>query len=255
MAHIYLIGKKGSQACKDIVEGAEIKRYTGKVLSSVDAIVNYGLHGDRLRQFFIDKPSAKGLPIINRYIPGSKLNAVEKADAHGVLIPDSKLYLSKGDTISDWIEKRHNSSRGFGIQWAHRREQIAGKYYQKFVRDRIYELRIAAFLWTPKTEWGVFKRHGEPDKIAWNFHQGGYFSRVYQPDYFHKVIDLSEKILKLFRMGFGAVDFIVNKDSDVFFIEVNSAPGFTDFSKDVYVGAFRALKELPGKTASKYGEL
>jgi hypothetical protein len=255
MAHIRMIGKKGSQACKDIMEGTDIKRYTDRAISPVDVIINYGLHGDRLHNFFCEKPLAKKLPIINRYIPGSKLNAVEKAKSNGILVPDSKLSLSRGDNIADWIEKRHNSSRGFGIQQAHRREQIAGKYYQKFVRDRVYELRIAAFLWTPKTSWGVFKRHGEPDKIAWNFHQGGFFSRVYQPDSFHKALDLSEKILKLFKMGFGAVDFIVNRNREIFFIEVNSAPGFTDFSKEVYLRAFRALKELPGKTASKYGEL
>jgi hypothetical protein len=255
MANIRMIGKQGSEAYRTIREEAAIRKYITKPITAVDVIANYGLNGPRLSLFLSDHPSVRRIPIINKFCGHSKYAVVRKAQEKGLLAPESKIYLDKYDKISEWIEKRNHSSKGYGICKARQKGHIPDKYYQKFVRDRVYELRVAAFLWIPKTEWGVFKRFGEPDKIAWNFHQGGHFSGVHDKSasVFQKAMSMSEDVLKMLSMGFGAVDFLVDAARKVYFIEVNSAPGFTDFSGHVYINAFKKLKDLPAKKAKEFG--
>jgi D-alanine-D-alanine ligase-like ATP-grasp enzyme len=51
-------------------------------------------------------------------------------------------------------------------------------------------------------------------------------------------------------MSFGAVDFIVDENHEIYFIEINSAPGFTELSEHIYVDAFDRLKKLKKKEIS-----
>lgn len=252
MALIKTIGRLGSTAYREVREGAEIWKYKAP---PADVIVNYGLHGDRFREFLRTHPSAKNIPIINKYIGMSKYEALKEAEKAGLLVPESKLSLSPKDDRGNWIEKRHQSSSGYGICMARSKERIPGKYYQRFIKNRVYELRVAAFLWLPTSQWGIFKRHGDPDKVAWNFHQGGHFTNVRERNhpYFKKAMEASKVILERLHMGFGAVDFIVDQPRHIYFLEVNSAPGFTDFSRATYVNAFAALKSLPAREAKKFG--
>jgi D-alanine-D-alanine ligase-like ATP-grasp enzyme len=53
-------------------------------------------------------------------------------------------------------------------------------------------------------------------------------------------------------MSFGAIDFIVDKNYELYFIEINSAPGFTELSKKIYVEAFDKLKSLNRKQILKF---
>jgi glutathione synthase/RimK-type ligase-like ATP-grasp enzyme len=252
MALVKTIGRLGSDAYREIREGAEIWKYKAP---PADVIMNYGMHGDRFREFLRKHPSAKNIPIINKYIGMSKYEAIKEAEKAGLLVPESKLSLSLKDDRGSWIEKRHQSSCGYGICMARSKDKIPGKYYQRFIKDRVYELRIAAFLWVPTAKWGVYKRHGDPDKVAWNFKQGGHFAFVHDKThpYFKKAMEASRVILEQLRMGFGAVDFIVDQARRIYFIEVNSAPGFTDFSRQTYIDAFVSLKNLPAKEAKKFG--
>ena len=48
----------------------------------------------------------------------------------------------------------------------------------------------------------------------------------------------------MLNMSFGAVDFIVDKGYNLYFIEINSAPGFTELSECIYVDAFNKLKGM-----------
>lgn len=246
MADIRIIGKKGSKSRKSITENTGIPLYTGRG-SKPDAIVNYGLAGERLESFFSKYPSAKNIPMLNRYIGHPKQVAVAKAKKAGILVPDTVMSLPKSERISDWIEKRVNSSQGVGICKATHRQSIPGKYYQRMIKERLFELRAHTFAWLSVKDWVLQKRFGPQDQIAWNFSQGGHFQRVFSSDrsgVYEETRKISEKILDVMNMEFGAVDFIVDSKRNIYFIEINSSPGFTEYSQDIYFDAMNKLKTL-----------
>jgi glutathione synthase/RimK-type ligase-like ATP-grasp enzyme len=235
------------------VEETSLKRYVGKKYRT-DVLVNYGLCGNRLHAFYQKFPSARNIPTINKYIGTSKLKAVNRAAQHGILVPDSRLELRKSDNLPDWIEKRFSSQGGNGICKARGRKPLARKYYQKFVKNRKYELRVHAFKWIRASQWSVQKRFGNQDEIAWNFNNGGHFATIYDTSMpvFKEAIEISEKVLEILDMSFGAVDLIVDAGDNIYFIEVNSCPGFQELSKGIYTEAFEKLKALPRKEILKF---
>lgn len=249
MARVAMIGIRGSKACREIREGTGIPLYKGinKGRLKPDVLINYGLSGQKLERFLKKVASARSIPTINKYVGVSKYKAVKDAEKIGILVPESRLSLPRNAKLSHWIEKRVNSSKGYGIREARGRGNLPGKYYQKMISDRRFELRVHTFLWIPDSEWRINKRFGPRDQIAWNFNQGGHFSSVMYPNK-HKVFaeakEIATKVLKQRNMAFGAVDLIVDNDMKVYFIEVNSSPGFTDLNKGVYVNAFSKLKGL-----------
>jgi len=252
MTALRIIGRRGSKARKAITEGTGIKLYLGKKYHT-DAVINYGLAGRHMEEFLHKYPSANRVPTINKRIGFSKLHVVNISKKAGINVPESKLHLLRNDKKEDFIEKRFSSIAGRGIRAARRKDQLPRGYYQKFIRTRIYELRVHAFLWSK--DWSVQKRMGPSDQIAWNFAQGGYFITVKNPDkygVFKKAKEISAKILDIVGMSFGAVDFVVDKDYKLWFLEINSAPGFSDLSGPIYVEAFNELKELPLKKILKY---
>ena len=245
MTRLKIIGKKGSKSRKDITDGTGIKLYRGNKRYPVDAIINYGLAGSQLQGFYRMYPSATRIPTVNRTIGFSKLNVINRAEKIDIQVPESKLSLSRGDSVDDFIEKKFNSISGIGIQKARGKRQLPNKYYQRFISDRRYELRIHAFKWYD--QWPVQKRLGPEDQIAWNFKQGGHFVTVHNPDrygVFKRAKEVSGKILDMLGMSFGAVDFIVDKRQGLWFLEVNSAPGLADLSRPIYIDAFNTLQNL-----------
>ena len=255
MSKLRIIGKRGSKSRKTITDGTDIQLYKGNRKYSVDAIVNYGLAGSALRGFYRLYPSATEIPTINRTVGHSKLNVVNRSDKIGIQVPDSKLSLSRNDSVDDFIEKKFNSISGIGIQKARSKRRLPNKYYQRFIKDRRYELRVHVFKWSDQSEWSVQKRLGPADQIAWNFKQGGHFITIHNPDrydIFKKAKEQSGKVLDMLRMSFGAVDWIVDDKHGLWFLEVNSAPGMTELSAPIYVGAFNKLKEMPLKKVLKY---
>ncbi len=247
MENIRIAGRKGSKAVKMIADETDIKRYLGRK-HKTDAIINYGLAGDHLRAFNRKYPDAKRLPVVNANVGYSKLTAVRRAASNNILVPESKSSLARNDDAKNFIEKRTNSIGGIGICQAKSKGSIPGKYYQQFISNRRYELRVHAFTWTDN--WTVQKRIGPADTIAWNFKQGGHFITVRNPEsykIFVEAREISAKILKMLDMSFGAVDFIVDTDYRVYFIEINSGPGFTNLSGQIYFDAFTKLKTLKQK--------
>jgi len=254
MTKIRMMGKKGSKSCKTIVKEAEILRYVGSK-HKTDVLVNYGLAGERLRQYYRKFPGARKIPTINNNIGHSKLRVVNMAKEVDVLVPDSKLALSKSDKIKEWIEKKFSSQGGIGIRAARGKTAMKGKYYQKFISDRLYELRVHAFKWLSIEEYRIQKRLGDKDEIAWNFSKGGRFITVNNHNgygVFKSAKEISNKMLDILGMGFGAVDFIVDKDHKLYFIEINSAPGFSGLSDSIYIDAFKKLKDLSKSKILKY---
>lgn len=251
MARIKIINKRGSNACRTIREKAKIYMYKGKTKWIVDALINYGVCGDKLDKFYKLYPSAKKIPVINEHVGLSKLGVINLVEEQGIMVPKSKLSLSVKDNRKNFIEKRKKSIGGIGICRARGKRKIAGKYYQEFIDDRTYELRVHAFEWMKKFH--VQKRHGSSDKIAWNYHNGGHFSTVHNIDtpLFKKAIETSREVLSILKMGFGAVDFLVDSSRNLYFIEINSAPGFQELSEHIYVEAFKVLKEMSAKKLKK----
>ena len=254
MTAIRIIGKKGSKSRLAITRATGIPRY-GKNNKGVCAIINYGLAGNKLDLFLRNNPSAVKLPMLNKHIGRSKYHVVKDAEEQKILVPETKIRLTKKDKVSDWIEKKYHSVGGAGICKATRLTCSESKYFQKFIKNRKYELRVHAFEWTKN--WHIQKRIGDPDEIAWNYKNGGKFINVRNTEYsvFQEAIEISKKILEMRRMSFGAIDFIVDMDNSVFFIEINSAPGFTEFSEHIYVNAFNKLKELSNKKIVSFSSL
>jgi hypothetical protein len=247
MANIRIVGKKGSRACKAIRDNTGIPGIFKKTPANMDAIINYGLAGQKLDRFFRLHPKAKSVPMLNKYVGRSKYLAVKDAQKAGILCPESRLELPARARTSLWIEKKVNSAQGKGIRRARGRNRIPGKYYQKMVKDRKFELRVHAFMWVPQDQWRLNKRHGPADQIAWNFHQGGHFSSVHYPNkykVFLEAKEISSEVLRIRSMAFGAVDLIVDHDMNVYFIEVNASPGFEELNQQFYFDAFKSLKAM-----------
>lgn len=246
---VRIIGRKGSQSFREIVEGTSLKRYAGNKYRT-DVLVNYGLSGERLGTFYRRFPSAKKIPTINRIVGYSKYRALQLVKQEGILVPDSRLELLKRHRLDGWIEKRFNSQGGAGICRARSRHRLVNKYYQRYIRDRKYELRVHGFRWINQKEWRVQKRFGKEGEIAWNYKNGGYFSSVYNPtryETFMSAIEITSDVLVILGMGFGAADFIVTTDGELYFIEINSCPGFQELSKNIYLDAFESLRKMSPK--------
>jgi glutathione synthase/RimK-type ligase-like ATP-grasp enzyme len=243
MARLCLISKKGSKAARKIRQNTNLTLY--KKGSKPDAIVNYGLAGNRLDSFFIRNPAARRLPCVNHSIGCNKYRAVKDAEKADVRVPKTYLSIPKGEKVKNFIVKKFHSIGGIGILKAKKRVKTVGKYYQEFIENRRYELRVHAFSWTD--DWRVQKRMGKPEEIAWNYKNGGFFSNVRNPQsftVFREAIDMAKQILTIRRMSFGAVDFIVDNKLRVYFIEINSAPGFENLSEEIYIDAFDKLSRL-----------
>jgi hypothetical protein len=252
MASVAIVGKKGSKSCRAIRDNTSLRAFT-RFTKQVDAIVNYGLAGKRLDTFLRTKPSARRIHMINRYAGRSKYSAIREVERNDVRVPESRVSLPLRAKKSDWIEKRVRSSQGNGIRQARGRREIPGKYYQKMIKERPFELRVHAFRWIDSHDWYIFKRVGPSDQIAWNFHQGGHFITVRYPnDYevFREAKRFSERVLVALNMSFGAVDFVVDKDRNVYFIEINSSPGISPLTEHIYFSTFEELTKLSKRRLS-----
>ena len=244
--NLCIIGKNRSKSYKIIHKKTGIPIYKDRDIK-VDIIINYGVAGKELRKFFKKYPSTKIISMLNKHIGRSKFLAIKDAQKFDILVPETKFKLSNKDKLNDWIEKKLHSNRGIGIRIARKREKIIGKYYQKIITPKRYEIRVHAFNWIPEEEWSVQKRIGPADQITWNFHQGGHFITIHNPllfSIFEEAIKISKKILEIRKMSFGAVDFIVSQDLKIYFIEINSAPGFSNLSAPIYINAFNTLKTI-----------
>lgn len=251
---IKLVSKKGSKAARAIRQNTSLGFFKGNKKGTVDLLVNYGLAGAQYDSFMKTWPSAKSIPMINRQIGYSKYTVCQKAEKAGIAVPESRMSLGKTDEIDAWIEKRTNSIGGIGIKKATHKGSISGKYYQRFIPDRRYELRVHAFSWIPEEEWRIQKRVGDQKEIAWNYKNGGHFITVNNPRGSKTFIDaasISKQILDLLDMSFGAVDFLVDSKYNIYFVEINSAPGFSELSQPIYVDAFNRLSKLNKKDLLK----
>jgi len=69
---------------------------------------------------------------------------------------------------------------------------------------------------------------------------------------FNRAKEITIEILKMRSMAFGAADFILSNSGKLYFIEINSAPGFTKLSESTYIKAFSTLANKSNKDIRKY---
>lgn len=186
--------------------------------------------------------------MINKPHGLNKYEVVMKAEDRGVRVPETRTSLDQRHDRSGWLVKPYHSQGGRGIDVASEVNTYIqdSKYYQQYLQDRIYELRVHTFRWISPDNWRVQKRVGDGDQVTWNHHTGGHFITVNDTSQrvFADAIEMSHDVLQAMHMGFGAVDFIVDQDRKVYFIEINSAPGAQELSLPIYVEAFQCLKEM-----------
>jgi len=249
--NLCIVGNPKSKAITRIVNSTSLNRYT----RNCDAVINYGLAGTKLNTFIDKHPSFDNKPIINRFIGCNKYRAIKEAEIANILVPKTLLSLSRTNNVADFLTKKFHSQGGIGINHATTKTKLNGKYYQEFINNRRYELRVHGFLWLNVKDWLIQKRFGNAEKIAWNYHNGGRFQSIKAPNVykiFNDAKELTIKILKMRHMSFGAADFILSNSGKLYFIEVNSAPGFTKLSEDIYVKAFSTLANKANKDIHKY---
>lgn len=252
---VTIIGKKGSKAVTQVVRLTNVTRYNSKCA----LVVNYGLTGSRYAAFLKKHPSLARKPVLNKHIGKNKFDVLKDVEAAKIVeVPESYERLPKSSRMKDFLVKKYHSQGGVGVAMAKTRIPPAGKYYQKFVSNRRYELRVHGFMWAPTEDWLVQKRLGPQEAIAWNYHQGGRFQTIKHAQSFRLFVEavrITESILKLRKMAFGAVDFIVTTESDLVFLEINSAPGFTEISQHAYIKNFNRLCDLSLKEVQKLTSL
>lgn len=185
--------------------------------------------------------------MLNKNAGMSKYKAIKLALDNEILAPESALTITNK---KGWLQKPFRSIGGKDIKHAETTGKRSRFYYQKFIDKRRFELRVHAFSWINPKDWHVQKRLGDKDTVAWNYKNGGTFQTIKNVQgykVFKDAIDVSDKILKILGVEFGAIDFVVDTDYNVYFIEANAAPGFEELSKTIYVNAFKELAKLPVK--------
>lgn len=240
---IELISKKKSKAAQVLLNETRLRRYSPGRESVPDLIVNYGLAGKTKQRFFSRNSKLQKVPVINYICGYNKFSAVQLVEKEGLPVPRSKRKLNSKAVLNDWLLKRIHSYGGKDIKVANRRNAPVGFYFQEYIRNRSYELRVHAFTWVPMEDWVIQKRMGDPKEIAWNYYAGGHFATVRNNRYklFQKALSLSKDILSVLKMEFGAVDFLVDKNNNIYFIEINSQPGFSGLSDGIYINAMDRL--------------
>jgi hypothetical protein len=270
MSKIYVMGRMGSDYRK------KVDKWLGNVnLNEATAAFNYGLQGQKLRDFMDERQHAKlnDLPIINHVQFGNKFDSVEAVRQAGMSAPMSWKYRDRGEIPEKFfpnnttllIQKPYYSLGGKGIERVTNLEDVPGRthYLQEEIRNRRYELRCIAMAWVPPEQWLFQKRihDGGEEVLAWNNHNGGKFITVENSNepLFNRVREDVKKMLPLFNYGFGAVDFIVQNNPGGklkhFFIEWNLAPGWTmDRTEAWYEPNFLALQNFDQDAIEAFSE-
>ena len=240
--NIQMMSKKGSNAAKVIYDNTNVKRVGNKVKVKPALLINYGVSSNVRQRLLSSNKLLNNVPVINAFCCYNKYKALSLVSGAGVNIPDSKRELGKKDKPSEWLMKKDHSIGGKGIKIAIGKKKVDGRYYQRYVSKRKYEVRVHAFSWINKENWVIQRRSGDSKTIAWNFSNGGRFSTIHNRNKVTtKVLDYSEKVLKKLKMEFGAIDLIVDENDSVYFIEINSSPGMNGLSDSIYINAFKKL--------------
>lgn len=241
---------RGSATAKMIMAECGIPRWGRRCRA--DLLINYGIAGGQFEDWRARNPLGRRLPMFNKPLTMNKYDVIKAVSNQfdatlNVPVPETRRFLDERHSLAGWLEKPFYSQQGRGISLATCYNHN-NKYYQQYIHNRVYELRIHAFNWIPFEEWPIQKRvqGEESDAITWNHHTGGTFITVNDRNQrvFQEAIKHSSEVLHVLGMQFGGVDFIVNRDREVLFIEINSAVGCHGLSDPIYINAFNRLQEM-----------
>jgi len=220
--------------------------------ADVDVVINYGMKGQRLTDWYRGnrrRAAFEGIPQINGAPAINKYDAVLLAARNNVPVPHTERHMDRFQPAGSYIFKPFFSQRGRGIVPAGTEPAGSNGYYQRMITNRAYEVRVVGATWYNEP-WAVYKKSPgadmPADQIAWNHDQGGVFRRVNDISLrvFNECIQYTRTMLVSMGLQFGAADFIVDEDRNIYFIELNTRPGFTaDYGIGYYVSMFERLLE------------
>lgn len=98
-------------------------------------------------------------------------------------------------------------------------------YYISEYINKIAEYRV--FIVQGRAVWVAQKTPSNPEAIAWNVAQGGRFDNVRWNDWPLKTVKTAIAAFNLTELDFGGVDLMVDKNNNVYVLEINSAPSQT----------------------------
>lgn len=132
----------------------------------------------------------------------------------------------------DFVVRPRIHSRGRRIYRCRTPEELTeavtrcgpGFYISEYI-DKVAEYRV--FIAQGRVVWVAKKTPGNPDDLAWNVARGGRFDNVSWEDWPLKVIKIAVKAHDLSGLDFSGVDAMLDKDGNVYILELNAAPSQT----------------------------
>ena len=88
------------------------------------------------------------------------------------------------------------------------------------------------------------KTPGNPDQVAWNVAQGGHFDNVNFDNWPLKAVKVSIQAFLLTGLDFGGVDVMVDREGEVYVLEINAAPSLTSpYRQSCFAKAFDYIRQ------------
>lgn len=213
-----------------------------------DLLINYGVQGGANAKYYEKYPEARNIPTINKRL----MHLSNKYETCKYLRDEAVCpvpAVTRNEVMSDnWLLKPYYSGQGRGITLYDGGVVPHTHYLQKRIVNRTRELRITGALWAPMETWGIWlkKHEGGNDQICWNHDQGGKFVTVRKPENrirYTTAMNYTQNILSALKLDFGAVDFVIDDTNEFWFLEINTRPGFTPLSLDIYIPMFKQLED------------
>lgn len=98
-------------------------------------------------------------------------------------------------------------------------------YYIAEYIDKVAEYRVAVV--SGRAVWVAQKTPANKNDLAWNVAKGGRFDNVRWSDWPLKAVRIAIEAYNLTDLTFGGVDVMIDKDGEVYVLEINSAPSQT----------------------------
>lgn len=225
--------------------------------NEVGLIFNIGLAPPKLR---IAVPARMRSRVLNKDLVFDKFAQMQLLKEAGVPVPTSQRARPTGAV--DWIMKPHHSHCGIGIRECMIGHQAGtGCYYQKKI-DKFQEFRAHVAMWLDNPCFTIQEKKPKRSdmdgyqadatgRLCWNLANGWWYTRVTTLENraerrrnswrVRKVEDLAVRAVRVLGYDFGAVDIVMDRDRNLYVLEVNSHPGLKGPSVDIYKKVFKVL--------------
>lgn len=149
-----------------------------------------------------------------------------------------------GELVIPVIVRRHQHHQGRNLHFCKTIQEVRaacakypGNHYISNFIDKVAEYRI--FVISGRAVCVASKVPADKNSIAWNVYQGGEFKNVRWDDWPLKSVKIGIKAWELSGLDFGGVDVMVDKDGEVYVLEINSAPSLTSpYRQECFAKAF-----------------